>query len=182
MSIYKEKREHTKNILMDSFWELYEKKSINQITVKDITDNAGYNRATFYVHFKDVNDILQCIEDKLFEAFDFQHIGIDNFNQENQLITSINIFSANEKYFRVLLSSKGDPHFVAKCKEKLKELLCSINKVNATPTGKNTDLVIEYIIGGLLNCILYWLDEKPFSEKELFESLYKLIVTCQQLF
>lgn len=179
MGIYKEKREYTKNILIDSFWEIYKKKSIGQITVKEITDKAGYNRATFYMHFKDVNDVLQCIEDMLFETFDktFKHADIENYSQEDFLKNAFNLFSVHEGYYRILLSSKGDPYFVAKSKEKLKELFCSISKKNNTLTDKNTDFIMEYITTGLISCILYWFEVKPFSEEELLINLYKLITT-----
>jgi len=180
MGIYKEKRENTRNNLIDAFWKLYEKENIDRIKVKDITDKAGYNRATFYVHFKDVYDILQCIEDKLLESFDYEQIDIDNLNQKDRLIQSINIFSSNERYFRVLLSSKGDPHFVEKCKKILRDHFYSFSNNDDNHIEQNTDLITEYIIGGLLNCILYWFEVKPYSYEELFDKLYKLIITCQQ--
>ena len=34
------------------------KKSIDKITVKDITENCGYSSATFYRHFKDKYDLI----------------------------------------------------------------------------------------------------------------------------
>ena len=44
----------TRQKLIDAFWELYTVKGIEQISVKEITDSAGCNRGTFYLHFKDV--------------------------------------------------------------------------------------------------------------------------------
>ena len=41
--------ETTKATLKDAFWELYQKKSIEQISVREITDRAGYTRGTFYL-------------------------------------------------------------------------------------------------------------------------------------
>jgi AcrR family transcriptional regulator len=183
MGIYKGKREHTKGILIDSFWELYEKKSIGQITIKEITDKAGYNRATFYMHFKDINDILQCIEDKLLEYFDemFRLADVENCSQEDLLKRAIDIFTSHKRYNRILLSSKGDPYFVVKCKEKLKGHLYSFNKKNITLTEKNTEFVMEYIVSGIISSILYWFDAKPFSEEELLYNLNKLVTTCMQL-
>jgi AcrR family transcriptional regulator len=183
MGIYKEKREYTKNILIDSFWEIYKKKSIDKITVKEITDRAGYNRATFYIHFKDVNDVLQCIEDKLYEDFDttFKNSNIESYSQEELLKNAFNLFSVNEGYYRVLLSSKGDPYFVAKSKEKLMGLFHSFSKKNSTLTEKSTDFIMEYITGGLISCILYWFEVKPFSEEELLIHLYKLIESSAKL-
>lgn len=39
--------------------------SAEKITVKDITNKAGYNRGTFYEYFTDVYDVLNYIEDSL---------------------------------------------------------------------------------------------------------------------
>ncbi len=42
------RRKTAKEILAESFREIAEKKPINKITVRDITDNCGYSSATFY--------------------------------------------------------------------------------------------------------------------------------------
>lgn len=183
MGIYKEKREYTKKILIDSFWEIYKKKSIDKITVKEITDKAGYNRATFYMHFKDVHDVLQCIEDRLYADLDatFKNSDIESYSQEELLKNAFNLFSINEEYYRVLLSSKGDPYFVAKSKGKLMGLLRSLSKKNNTLSDKSTDFIMEYITGGLISCILYWFETKPFSEEELLIHLYKLFESSTKL-
>lgn len=41
----------TRKNIMDSFIELSSKKEFKDITVKDITEAAMINRATFYYHF-----------------------------------------------------------------------------------------------------------------------------------
>ncbi len=183
MSIYKEKREQTKNSLINSFWEIYEKKSLDKITIKNITDKAGYNRATFYVHFKDINDILQCIENQLFDSFDkmFKLTDIENYDQEYLLKKSIDLFTLNTRYYRLLLSPKGDPYFVETCKEKLKTLFHSIEKNNSSFTSNNVDFFLEYTVSGLISCILYWFESQPFPVEDLFNNLYKLIAACTLL-
>ncbi len=40
------------------FLKFLEKRKLSQITVKDITDIATLNRATFYAHFTDKEDLL----------------------------------------------------------------------------------------------------------------------------
>ena len=52
----------TKQNLIDAFWSLYCEKRIEKITVKEITQMAGYNRGTFYEYFTDVYDVLDQIE------------------------------------------------------------------------------------------------------------------------
>ena len=48
----------TKKLLVEAFQEVSREKRMSQITVKDITERATVNRATFYAHFTDKYDIL----------------------------------------------------------------------------------------------------------------------------
>ena len=50
---------YTKMVLEDSFIKLLEKKDISQISITEICDNADINRATFYAHYSDQNDLLK---------------------------------------------------------------------------------------------------------------------------
>lgn len=50
--------EQTKACLREAFWTLYTKKPIEKISIKEITDLAGYNRGTFYLYYKDVYDLF----------------------------------------------------------------------------------------------------------------------------
>lgn len=50
---------HTKNIIIDAFWQLLEEKPYNKITVKDVVDRCHLNRNTFYYHFHDIPELLE---------------------------------------------------------------------------------------------------------------------------
>ncbi|BBP89763.1 hypothetical protein BsIDN1_33810 [Bacillus safensis] len=45
-------------MIVDSFLSLASEKDFNNITVRDITEKATINRATFYAHFDDKFDLL----------------------------------------------------------------------------------------------------------------------------
>ena len=49
----------TRHLLLDAFVVLVKKKDFMSISVKDITEYAQVNRATFYAHFQDKYDILE---------------------------------------------------------------------------------------------------------------------------
>lgn len=51
----------TERALAASLKKLLEKKTLDKITVKDITDDCGVNRQTFYYHFHDVYDLVEWI-------------------------------------------------------------------------------------------------------------------------
>lgn len=55
----------TKKAIKQSFIKLLNEKPLNQITVKDIVDDCGVNRNTFYYHFTDIPSLLEeIIEDE----------------------------------------------------------------------------------------------------------------------
>ena len=51
----------TKKALASSLKDLLSKYKFNKITIKDITENCGVNRQTFYYHFKDKYDLVNWI-------------------------------------------------------------------------------------------------------------------------
>lgn len=55
----------TKQVLEESLKKLLLKKPLNKITIKDITEEAGINRMTFYYHFQDIYELVEwsCKED-----------------------------------------------------------------------------------------------------------------------
>jgi len=56
---YNAKSELTKNALADSLKKLMTQKPINKISIREITDDCGFKRLTFYYHFEDVYDLLK---------------------------------------------------------------------------------------------------------------------------
>lgn len=50
---------NTKEILADTLKILTSKKSFSKITIADITKVSGFNRQTFYYHFRDKYELLQ---------------------------------------------------------------------------------------------------------------------------
>ena len=52
------KRKTAKEILLESFLELAQTRSIDKITIRDITGNCGYSPATFYRQVRDKYDLI----------------------------------------------------------------------------------------------------------------------------
>lgn len=49
----------TKEIISRTLLELMGKKPVDKITVKDIVEQCGVNRNTFYYHFRDIPDVME---------------------------------------------------------------------------------------------------------------------------
>ena len=48
-----------KEMIVQTFNRLLEKKSIDKITVTDIVNECGIARQTFYYHFQDLEDVVE---------------------------------------------------------------------------------------------------------------------------
>ena len=117
--------ENTRKNLMDSFWKLYLTKPAEKISVREITDIAGYNRGTFYLYFKDVYDVLDRIESDILFTIEREaerYSGIfcgDEIDISAVTAAAIDIFGKCSYEPFILLSDRGDPRFEKAIKEKM---------------------------------------------------------------
>lgn len=51
----------TNKAIKASFWKLLNEKPMNKITVRDIVEDCGINRNSFYYHFQDIPALLESI-------------------------------------------------------------------------------------------------------------------------
>ncbi len=57
--------ERTKKNIKNAFLELRSKKPLEKITIKELSELAVINRATFYTHYQDIYDLSEHIEDEI---------------------------------------------------------------------------------------------------------------------
>lgn len=55
----------SRKLLKASLLELMRQKRFSEISVRDVTDHADMNRATFYLHYADTAQLLQSVEEDL---------------------------------------------------------------------------------------------------------------------
>lgn len=104
---------YTRMIIQKSFLALLEQKPMGKITVTELCEKAQINRATFYKHYCDIPQLLESMEEELFQrirdGFDDRAVDIQNF------LTEMMSFSLKEKeMFWVLGSDHGDPNLMVK--------------------------------------------------------------------
>lgn len=161
----------TKEKLTNAFWALYEKKPYEQITVREISELAGYNRSTFYTYFKDVYDVLEQTEEEicrlLEEEFDRgQHM----LNREQMLesIRSIGEFlTKNRKRLVLLLGENGDAKFTHRMMQRMREhARLHLRKVTLRDDA-TFEYMVEYILNAHMGLTLRWFQndcDVPFEE------------------
>lgn len=58
----------TRNSIYEAFIELRAKKPLEKITVRELTDNAKISKQTFYLHYKDIYDLSEHLEQELIDS------------------------------------------------------------------------------------------------------------------
>ena len=54
--------QRTQALLKDGLTELMQTKPVQNITVRELTDYVNLNRGTFYLHYRDIQDLLEHLE------------------------------------------------------------------------------------------------------------------------
>jgi AcrR family transcriptional regulator len=67
----------TRKWIMEAFTNLLQKKPMTAITVQDIADEADINRATFYAHFSDKQELFDHLVRESFLQMVYSHIEED---------------------------------------------------------------------------------------------------------
>ena len=167
----------TKQNLVDAFWSLYCEKRIEKITVKEITQSAGYNRGTFYEYFTDVYDVLYQIEQSLMPTLDelppttkLAHnvdISFDMF---------LKLYERNGKYYSVLFGDNGDPAFASKVKSSIKPLIMQEISTKVDINDIELDFILEYILSAMIAIVSYWFRmDKVLPAEDLISIMYQLM-------
>lgn len=180
MSSDSRKAMETKEKLKDAFFEIYKTKRLEKISIKEITDAAGYNRGTFYVYYTDIYDLLAQVEDELIAECKGAAGKVVGEMMQNSPVAMqsfpITFFNKNKKYLKVLLGSNGDPQFVAKIKFMFKNIFrANLSKLNIGE-GKPVDFVFEYIVSAQLGIITYWMEHEDEMSVEELVKLFPLLL------
>lgn len=101
--------ERTKLLIADSLRKLMKKKSLDKIKIREIVEDCGVNRQTFYYHFQDIYALVEWIY-----TYDGRRIVDDHKNDPNWNGIIIEMFEYLEEHheeIRSVVNSKADKFF-----------------------------------------------------------------------
>ncbi|MFJ7730747.1 TetR/AcrR family transcriptional regulator [Lysinibacillus sp. NPDC097231] len=152
---------------------LTENPDISKLTVQKIAKRAELNRATFYLHFIDINDLLKQVVYDIFDDLSLKispTLQIDNLNNQEQLITLLDYFYKHRKILAVLFEHPG---FKRKFHMMLTDLIV-IKRENDGTSTKST-LSMDILASSVLGIIMWWLkDGIQFSSEYIANQIIEL--------
>ena len=163
----------TRKLLQDALFELILRNGYDSIRVQDITDEANLGRATFYVHYKDREDLLlasiEGCRQELLERFkaEAENVPLPGFRAQFQHAVENKAF-----YEAVLNHVQGRQQIRNVMIETVQFHLNSIAPNSSIPI----DLITNYLVGAVLQLLDWWLaNDMPYSIEEVEGMFMNLI-------
>jgi AcrR family transcriptional regulator len=171
----------TKKLLLQGLTKLMTEKKINKITVKELTELADVNRATFYLYYKDIFDMVEKIETEMFLYFSDaleKYVGEDSNNEH--ILSFINyIFEYISEYSQlcsILLGPDGDYAFVEKLKKVIKDSFPAMDK---NWDNARRRYLMPFVISGCIGAIQQWLeDDMRTPPKDMAAFVLEMSLNC----
>lgn len=173
-------KEQTKTNLKEAFWKLYKEKSLNKISIKEITDIAGYNRGTFYNYYKDVHDIFNEIKLSLMPSEEYIASVLKSMenNRWDEIIDTSYSPEEGEDREKILLlfGPNGDPDFMHEYKRDIR--LKITNHVDDLSIDKMNKLeyMLEFMLSGMLSVTMLWVENDENMLESDLEQLFSGIM------
>jgi AcrR family transcriptional regulator len=145
---------------------------LSRVTVTAVTGRAGVTRRTFYSHYKDISDLVNCIEKETIAALrplvaQLSSVHLDELsdaiNHQEPCPGSQEILSYVKErgsYLRPLLGKGGDPAFSQRLRAMVHEVVAgrALDGIDLRAVGAFFDYYLTFAISAEVGVLLRWLE------------------------
>ncbi|WP_379134244.1 TetR/AcrR family transcriptional regulator [Paenibacillus sp. sgz500958] len=162
----------SKQLIKDAFTQLIMERDFDSITVKDITERATINRATFYAHYEDKYILLETLFVELFDQIlAGQNIDTSAFQPETleKLIIAACEFLIQVKKGCKKISSSVMSLMEEKIISRLAAFISMIllNRADGNSLSEEIELTITMISWSVYGAALQWHKKQTITPEEL---------------
>lgn len=181
----------TKKAIHMAFVKLLSQKSVNEITVKDIADEADINRKTFYNYYSGVYSVMEELEDNMISSF-MDNLETLNLEQDIHnpyiaftklakiVFTNLTeIIEGNPELYYHLLRSDSNTSLFIKIENALIDRYKEFFQPKNTENKPAIDVICEYCISGTVGVFRYWFQsDRKASIEDLIKTVNHLANAC----
>ena len=153
---------------------LIEEQTVSGLTVQKIAKRADLNRATFYLHYEDINDLVKQTTRDIFDELSMKLealIHTDVMQNRQQLMMFLDYIYENRKYFAVLFENKSLETYLFKLLKKFIETR-RFKKLDELPENY---VSIDILAASLMGIIMWWIkDGIHFSSEYIADQIHLL--------
>ncbi len=173
----------TRQLLKNAVVELLEEMDIEKITVNRIAERASINRVTFYLHYRDLPDMLEKMADEMVE--NIRQVVNSNPEQAGKeewplLENLLKHIQANAKLYKVTLTFRQSTIFTDRLVALIDEMIISRLERNGNNSGNpesmvQRDIAIWYGSAALIGTVVKWLRrDMPYTPAYLAKQITML--------
>lgn len=150
--------------MIDTFWQLLSERDYRSITVTDIVRRANVNRNSFYYHFNKLDELAyRAIHDEVGRSPLLQSGGAGNVPDLQHWRRHVGeLISTDEERKRtgrltMIVGPHTDPVLYSAFHDNEREALLLVLGLTPEDVDSRTDLMLDFIIGGILGMLNRWL-------------------------
>jgi len=173
----------TRDLLQQALVNLLETKEFDKLSVQDITDQAGVNRATFYAHYPDKFALLECVVAGRFHDLLAQR-GVVFDGTCNQAIRGI-ILGVCDYLSQTLVSGSGEasgsarqlePHLESSVVAVVRGMLLEGFERHAVPSAVSPELLASTVGWAIYGAAKEWVHTPArIPSEQIAETIFTLI-------
>lgn len=163
----------TKELLENALLDLMEEKEYNKITVQEIAKRSTLNRATFYLHYYDKEELLQTYLDDALEVLEesvripdaeFKYLS----NEPHPVfIRMFEQMMKHGRFYKIMLADNKIPSFSSQVIKIIERFVRSASEyLEKDGNEKNVpnEIAVAYISSAYLGVIIWWLkNDMPYT-------------------
>lgn len=171
----------SRKLLKESLLELMKRKTFSDISVRDVTDAADMNRATFYLHYTGTAELLQSVEEDLLEEL---QALVDAHMQETVAVGSVapvfepvlDFAVEHRETCAILFASSEASGFFQSIQRLVHENGAPLVKTWFRPADPRlTDYLLNFLAWGFIGLLSEWF------EKDMALPKAELLAAAQRL-
>lgn len=184
LSRHARRRMQTRKLLIQTTLQLIFEKGYEAISIQDITDRADLGRGTFYIHFKDKEELVWDAFHELFQELEQEaHQKLDRRTPQVEYYGLLNIFRHAEKnrdLYQLMFGRRGSAALTARLQDFLAQVfLFDIRNAQVAPEVNFhlPEEVEAQMLTGLISRLLFWWLEtaNSYSPEQIAAMTYKML-------
>lgn len=170
----------TKKSIKQALLELISEKDVSDITISELVEKANVSRKTFYLHYKSITEILEEVEQDLIDLLAESVMKDKTVGFRVRLINFIkkitNLIQEDVYYYSLIARSSYSKNLFKNIDRIINnELLDALdNEAQLDPIKKQC--LISFIIGGITNTIISWVNiDEDLKIEDLSNLMFEFI-------
>jgi AcrR family transcriptional regulator len=177
-------------LLREAFFALILERGYEAVTVEEITQRADLGRTTFYLHYRDKEDLLMesigDLIDDLIEQMSHLPLGdwrLDSSHPSTAITLPFHHVANNARLYRIIVRGEGTysgtrrlREIIVQASSEMIRMLLEKENINLHPQVP-MEVFMNYLAGSWLGLVTWWLEnEMPYPPEQMALMFQKMFM------